>query len=152
MSAGTTFPLTMVQSRRHHQLHLPQSELFIFYEDHPVIRHMKITSSNRAYTIVELAVSTAIFSTLGVTLCSLLNVTTILGAKNSAINTAHQQARTAMVQMLEDLHSAISLPYSVDADDKYRAPVQPQELHFKNGRAAPTKSIPTSLRAVTKSR
>lgn len=77
---------------------------------------MKLVSRNRAYTLIELAVSSAVFSTVGLTVCSLLNVTTILGAKNMAMNTAHQQARTAMVQMLGDLHSAISLPYLVDAN------------------------------------
>lgn len=77
---------------------------------------MKLHSRNRGYTVIEMAFSSAIFSTLGVTLCSLLNITTILGAKNTATNTAHQQARTAMVQMLDDLHSAISLPYLVDAN------------------------------------
>lgn len=77
---------------------------------------MKLAKMNRGYTIVEMAASSAVFSTLGLTLCSLLNVTTILGAKNSALITAHQQARTAMVEMLGDLHSAISLPYLVDAN------------------------------------
>lgn len=77
---------------------------------------MKLVSPNRAYTIIELVISSALFSTVGLTVCSLLNVTTILGAKNTAMNTAHQQARTAMVQMLEDLHSAVSLPYLVDAN------------------------------------
>jgi hypothetical protein len=57
-----------------------------------------------------------VFSTVGVALCSLLNVSLVLGAKNVALNTAHQQARTAMIQMLQDLHSAISLPYLVDTN------------------------------------
>jgi hypothetical protein len=41
---------------------------------------------------------------------------TILGAKNTAVNTAHEQARVAMLQMVQDLHSAISLPYLIDTD------------------------------------
>ncbi len=56
------------------------------------------------------------FSTVGIALCSLLNVSLVLGAKNVAMNTAHEQARTAMMQMLGDLHSAISLPYLVDTN------------------------------------
>lgn len=56
------------------------------------------------------------FSTVGIALCSLLNVSLVLGAKNVAMNTAHQQARTAMMQMLGDLHSAVSLPYLVDTN------------------------------------
>lgn len=77
---------------------------------------MKICLKHRGYTIIELAFSTAIFSTVGLTMYSLLGVSTILGAKNTALNTAHQQARTAMVQMLQDLHSSISLPYLADAN------------------------------------
>lgn len=70
----------------------------------------------RAYTLIEAGISTSVFSIVGLTLCSLVNTTTILGAKNTALNTAHQQARTAMVQMLQDLHSAVSLPSLVDAN------------------------------------
>ena len=40
----------------------------------------------------------------------------ILGAKNTAVNTAHQQARTAMLQMIQDLHSAVSLPALSDVN------------------------------------
>jgi type II secretory pathway component PulJ len=77
---------------------------------------MKLTRKNHGYTIFEMSIASAVFSTLSLTLCTLVNTTTILGAKNAAMNTAHQQARTAMVQMLQDLHSAISLPYLVDTN------------------------------------
>jgi hypothetical protein len=70
----------------------------------------------KAYTLIEAMISSSVFSVVGLTLCSLVNTTTILGAKNTALNTAHQQARTAMVQMLQDLHSSISLPSLVDAN------------------------------------
>src|ERR1700682_4767038 len=77
---------------------------------------MKLCSKNRGVKLVELVVTMAIVSVLGLVLYSLLNISTILGAKNSAINTAHQQARVAMVQMLQDLHSSVSLPYLVDVN------------------------------------
>lgn len=77
---------------------------------------MKLGTNNKGYTIVEMGFSSAVFSVVGATLYSLVNMTTLLGAKNTAINTAHDQARTAMVQMSQDLHSAISLPYLVDAN------------------------------------
>ena len=47
---------------------------------------------------------------LGLVIYSLLNIGTVLGAKNTATNTAHQQARVAMLEMMQDLHSAVSLP------------------------------------------
>jgi hypothetical protein len=77
---------------------------------------LKNQSRKKAYTLIEAAISSSVFSVVGLTLCSLVNTTTILGAKNTALNTAHQQARTAMVQMLQDLHSSISLPSLVDAN------------------------------------
>jgi hypothetical protein len=77
---------------------------------------MKLCSNNRGYTLIELGVFSTVFSTVGIALCSLLNVSLVLGAKNVAMNTAHQQARSAMMQMLQDLHSAVSLPYLVDVN------------------------------------
>ena len=77
---------------------------------------MKLTPRNRGFTTIEMGFSSAVFSVVGMTLYSLVNMTTILGAKNTAINAAHDQARTAMVQMQQDLHSAISLPYLLDAN------------------------------------
>jgi hypothetical protein len=74
------------------------------------------TSSNRSgRTIVELVITIGIMGVVAVTIYSLLMTGTILGAKNTAVNTAHQQARTAMLQMVQDLHSTVSLPQLVDA-------------------------------------
>jgi type II secretory pathway pseudopilin PulG len=77
---------------------------------------MKVCSNNQGYTLVELGFSAAILGAVGLALFALLNISTILGAKNTAMNTAHEQARTAMIQMLQDLHSAISLPYLLDVN------------------------------------
>lgn len=77
---------------------------------------MRLCTNDRGYTLIELGFSTAILGAVGLALYALLNVSTVLGAKNTAVNTAHEQARTAMVQMLQDLHSAISLPYLLDVN------------------------------------
>lgn len=72
---------------------------------------MKIHSRSRnGLTLIELSVTAGLVGVLGLIIFSLLNIGTILGAKNTATNTAHQQARVAMLKMIEDLHSAISLP------------------------------------------
>jgi type II secretory pathway pseudopilin PulG len=76
---------------------------------------MKLSSDTRGYKLVELVFTVAIVSVLGLVLYSLLVTDTVLGAKNTAVNTAHQQARTAMLQMMQDLHGAVSLPYLIDA-------------------------------------
>ena len=75
---------------------------------------MKLRTNSRGFTLIEMSFASAVFSLVGAALFSLLQMTTVLGAKNTAINTAHEQARTAMVQMQQDLHSAISLPYLID--------------------------------------
>ena len=75
---------------------------------------MKFSSIDRGFTLVELAVGGAIIGVIGLLLYSVLNLNIVLGAKNAAINTAHQKARTAMARMLADLHSAVSLPYLID--------------------------------------
>jgi type II secretory pathway pseudopilin PulG len=103
---------------------------------------MKLSRKRHGYTIIELGISSAVFSTLGLTLCSLLNTTAILGAKNTAVNTAHQQARTAMVQMLQDLHSAISLPYLVDASGNQVSGAGPAEgIAFQQWSSGPHKIL-----------
>jgi len=64
--------------------------------------------THSALTIVELMVTTVLIGVLGLIIFSIVNTGTILGAKNSAVNTAHQEARIAMLQMTKNLHSAVS--------------------------------------------
>ena len=67
------------------------------------------------FTLVELMVTTAVIGVVGLALYSLLNINMILGAKNTAINTTHEQARVVMLEMLRDLHSAVSVPALADS-------------------------------------
>jgi hypothetical protein len=77
---------------------------------------MKIHSpSSNGLTLVELSVTAGLVGVLGLIIYSLLNIGTILGAKNTATNTAHQQARVAMLEMIQDLHSSVSLPAMTNA-------------------------------------
>jgi hypothetical protein len=76
---------------------------------------MKLQAKTEGRTVIELLFTLLLISVVGLTIYSLLSTGTILGAKNTAVNTAHQQARTAMLQMVQDLHSTISLPQLVDA-------------------------------------
>jgi prepilin-type N-terminal cleavage/methylation domain-containing protein len=69
---------------------------------------------SRGFTLIEVLFTAALIGVVGLIIYSLLVTGTILGAKNTAINTAHQQARMAMFEMVQDLHSAISLPQLVD--------------------------------------
>jgi hypothetical protein len=72
---------------------------------------MRVHSSSRSgLTLVELSVTTGLVGVLGLIIYTLLNMGTVLGARNTATNTAHQQARIAMIEMIQDLHAAVSLP------------------------------------------
>jgi len=77
---------------------------------------MRLRNRSRGLTLVELMISMGMISVLGLAVYSMLNAGMILGAKNTAVNTAHQQARIAMLQMLQDLHSSVSLPQLVDVN------------------------------------
>ncbi len=75
---------------------------------------MKLHGKNSGRTVIELLFTILLIGVVGLTIYSLLSTGTILGAKNTAVNVAHQQARTAMLQMVQDLHSTVSLPQLVD--------------------------------------
>lgn len=77
---------------------------------------MKLKNGAQGLTLVEVAVTSTLVAVVSLGVYALLNIGTILGAKNTAVNVAHQQARTAMLQMLQDLHSSISLPQLVDVN------------------------------------
>ena len=63
-----------------------------------------------AFTLVEILMSTAIMAIVGGILFTTLWHGTILFARNTAINIAHQQARVAVMKMEKDLHSCVSVP------------------------------------------
>ncbi len=45
-----------------------------------------------------------------------LNTGMVLYAKNTAVNSAHQQARAGVDQMLTNLHNSVSIPQLTDAN------------------------------------
>ncbi len=67
-------------------------------------------------TLLELSIAMSLIGAIGLAIYSMLNVGMILGAKNAAVNTAHQQARIAMLKLVQDIHSAVSLPALTDAN------------------------------------
>ncbi len=67
-------------------------------------------------SLIEVTMAMGLLGVFGIAVYSMLNIGMILGAKNTAVNSAHQQARTAMLQMIQDLHSAISLPALTDVN------------------------------------
>jgi hypothetical protein len=77
---------------------------------------MRLSSQECGSTLVETIFTTVLMGIVGLVIYSLLNIGTILASKNIAVNGAHQQARTAMLQMVQDLHGSVSLPQLVDVN------------------------------------
>src|SRR5664279_1246874 len=110
---------------------------------------MKIHSASRSgLTLVELSVTTGVVGVLGLIIYALLNIGTILGAKNTAVNTAHQQARVAMLKIIADLHEAVSLPSLTNATgtpypapDSGSAPIAAEGISFQQWSMGPFKVI-----------
>ncbi len=70
----------------------------------------------RAFTLIETLVATAIFALAGILVFILLNSGMVLYARNTSVNAAHQQARSAVDQMLSNIHASVSIPQLVDAN------------------------------------
>ena len=68
------------------------------------------------FTLVETMVSVAIMSLVGLMVFLVLNSGMVLYAKNTAVNSAHQQARAGVEQMLSNLHNAVSIPQLTDSN------------------------------------
>jgi prepilin-type N-terminal cleavage/methylation domain-containing protein len=105
---------------------------------------MKLSLTTRGFTLIELMVTTVLIGVLGLIIYSLLNSGMVLGAKNTAVNTSHQQARVAMLKMVQDLHSSVSLPALANASGTpYPSPVpaSAEGIAFQQWRSGPHKII-----------
>src|ERR1044071_5618992 len=72
--------------------------------------------ADTAFTLPELMVTMGILGLVGLMVFLVLNSGMTLYAKNTAVNSAHQQARAGVDQMLANLHSSVSIPQLVDAN------------------------------------
>jgi|SRR3982074_1185296 prepilin-type N-terminal cleavage/methylation domain-containing protein len=105
---------------------------------------MKLSPTTRGFTLIELMFTTVLIGVLGLIICSLLNSGMVLGAKNTAVNTAHHRARVAMLKMVQDLHSSISLPALANASGTpypSPAPAAAEGIAFQQWRSGPHKII-----------
>ncbi len=79
---------------------------------------MKFHRSSRSvrasgFTLAEILITAAIFALVGGMVFLILNAGMILYAKNTAINSAHQQARSGIDEMLANIHASVSIPQLV---------------------------------------
>lgn len=68
------------------------------------------------FTLVEMAVAMGVSLLVGLIIFLVFNSGMVLYAKNTAVNSAHQQARAGLEQMLTNIHSSVSIPELVDTN------------------------------------
>ena len=89
----------------------------------------------RGFTLPELLVTMSIMTLVGMMIFLVLNSGMVLYAKNTAVNSAHQQARAGVDQMLTNLHSSVSIPQLTDVN------LQPVSEVDANGQPVPAAGI-----------
>ena len=72
------------------------------------IRHSICKESG--FTAAEMVVSTMVMAILGIVFLNVLNSGMILYAKNTAVNSAHEEGRQGLNRFVRDLHAAVSVP------------------------------------------
>lgn len=81
------------------------------------------TRFHHAFTLVETMVTMSIATLVGGMIFLVLNAGMNLYAKNTAVNAAHQQARSGVDQLLANVHGAVSIPQLVMIDTTVNPPV-----------------------------
>jgi type II secretory pathway pseudopilin PulG len=71
--------------------------------------------SAHGFTLAEMMVTVGVMMLVGLMIFSVLNSGMVLYAKNTAVNSAHQQARAGVDQMLANIHGSVSIPQLVDS-------------------------------------
>src|SRR5438105_6560712 len=79
---------------------------------------MKIDSqiSSRGASLAEVMITLGVVAIVGCMVFLILNSAMVLFAKNTAVNSAHQQARAGVDEMLQNIHGSVSIPELTDAN------------------------------------
>jgi hypothetical protein len=62
------------------------------------------------FTVVEMVVSSMILAILGIVFFNVLNSGMVLYAKNTAVNSAHEEGRHGINRLTRDIHASVSVP------------------------------------------
>ena len=68
------------------------------------------TERQGGFTSAEMVVSTMVMAILGIVFLQVLNSGMILYAKNTAVNSAHEEAREGINRLTRDIHASVSVP------------------------------------------
>ena len=100
--------------------------------------------ARRGFTLAEILVTMGIVMLVGLMIFLILNTGMVLYAKNTAVNSAHQQARAGVDQMLANIHGSVSIPGLLDGNlnpvaelDSNGQPVAAAGISFQSFDAGP---------------
>jgi hypothetical protein len=74
------------------------------------MKRRQLNSCEAAFTSAEMVVATGVMAILGIVVFNVLNSGLILYAKNTAVNSAHEEAREGINRLTRDIHAAVSVP------------------------------------------
>ena len=77
---------------------------------------MKLRAHNLAFTLIETVMAMLSVGIVGLAIFYTLFSGMVLFSENSAMNISHEEARVALLQLQQDLHSAVSLPCLTDSN------------------------------------
>jgi hypothetical protein len=66
--------------------------------------------SEAAFTVAEMGVAVGVLGLLGLVFFQVLQSGLTLSAKNTAVNSAHEEARKGILRLTRDLHASVSVP------------------------------------------
>lgn len=105
---------------------------------------LALQRARRGFTLAEILVTMGIMMLVGLIVFLVLNTGMVLYAKNTAVNSAHQQARAGVDQMLANIHSSVSIPALLDGNlnpiselDSNGQPVSAEGISFQTFDAGP---------------
>jgi type II secretory pathway pseudopilin PulG len=75
-----------------------------------------LTARPRGFTLLETVMAMGAVGAVGLAIFYTLFSGLLLFTKNSALNVSHEEARVAIIQLDQDLHSAVSLPELTDSN------------------------------------
>ncbi|PYS67114.1 MAG: hypothetical protein DMF73_20090, partial [Acidobacteria bacterium] len=82
----------------------------------------RTTLKQGGFTAAEMVVATMIMAILGIVFIEVLRSGVVLYAKNTAVNSAHEEAREGIIRLTRDIHASISVPQLRTANADSLAP------------------------------
>lgn len=71
---------------------------------------LNLKSSESAFSVGEMGVAVGVAALLGLCFFQVLQSGLTLGAKNTAVNAAHEEAKQGVLRLTRDIHASISVP------------------------------------------